>query len=231
MSRFTIGLAVAAAAALLAGCGGGGNDFATQDPQDIAKASATDMKDLDSLHMAGFVTTDGQKLGVDMSITTSGDCQGSFKAGEGTAQILSADGKSYMKPDKAFWEAQAPAQAPQIEALVGDKWVVIPSNTGLNELCDLDGLLKSFNDNNPTNKPTAAAAESLDGQDAVKLSGKDSDGTAVTAWVASDSPHYVLKMEQTEGSTPMSITFSKFNDTVSITAPPSDQVVDLGAGG
>jgi len=229
MTTLRAGLAVGAAAVLLAGCGSG-DDFAKQDPQDIAKAAASDMKDLESLHMAGFVTTDGQKLGVDLLVTTSGDCKGSFTAGEGRAQILSADGQAYMKPDKAFWEAQAPSQADQIEALVGDKWVAIPSGSGLEQVCDLDGLLKSFDEDDPTNKPTAAAADTVDGQDAIKLSGKDSDGTPVSAWVASDSPHYILKIQQTEGDTPLAITFSDFDQTLSVTAPPSDEVVDLGSG-
>jgi hypothetical protein len=213
---------------LVAGCGsGGGNDFADQEPKDIVKAATSDMQDLKSLHMSGDVTTDGQKLGIDMKVTTSGDCQGSFTAGEGTAQVLSADGKAYMKPDDAFWEAQAPGQAAQIEAVVGDKWVVIPSGSGLDAMCDLDGLLKNFNEDDPSNEPTAATEDSLDGQDAVKLSGKDSDGNPVTAWVASDSPHYILKIMEGADPAPLSITFSDFDESLSITAPPSNQVVDL----
>jgi hypothetical protein len=220
---------LAAAVVLLAGCGGGGNDFADQPPKDIAKAAATDMKALDSLRMKGDLVTDGQKIGVDMLITTSGDCQGTIEVTGGSAQILSSGGQAYMKPDKAFWESQAPGQAAQIEAVVGDKWVVIPSTSGLDAACDLSKLLDGIDEpsSDPSDAPTSATSDSVDGQDAVKLEGKDNDGKPVTAWVATDDPHYILKMEVTQGDEPGTITFTDFNETVEVQPPPTDQVIDL----
>jgi hypothetical protein len=221
------GLGAGAAALLLAGCGGGGNDFADKDPQDIAKAAAADMKDLSSLHLQGDLTTGGEKLDLDMQVTTSGDCQGSIGVAQGKAQILSSNGQAYMKPDKAFWESTTPGTAAQIETVVGDKWVLVPSASGFGKLCDLDQLLQGLGENDPTGKPTAAAADSVDGKDAVKLTGKDKDGNPVTAWVASDSPHYILKIQQTQGSEPGTLTMSGFNEKVAVQAPPQDQVIDL----
>jgi hypothetical protein len=49
-----------------------------------------------------------------------------------------------MKPDHAFWEQQSPAQAAQVERLVGDKWVAIPLSPGLSKVCDLDNLLEQL---------------------------------------------------------------------------------------
>ena len=148
------------------------------------------MKDLKSLRMQGDLTTSGQKIGVDMQITTSGDCQGTITVADGSAQLVSSGGQAYMKPDKAFWESQAPGQAAQIEAVVGDKWVVIPSASGLDSACDLNQLLDGISkpSADPSNAPSTASSDSVDGQDAVKLTSKDSSGKPVTAWVATDDP-------------------------------------------
>lgn len=223
----TVG-ALAAAVVLLAGCGGG-NHFADQSPQAIAKASASDMKDLKSLRMQGDLTTSGQKIGVDMMITTSGDCQGSISVPDGSAQIVSSGGQAYMKPDKSFWESQAPSQAAQIESLVGDKWVVIPSGSGLDSACDLNHLLDGIDNptSDPSSAPSTATSDSVDGHDAVKLSSKDTNGNPVTAWVATDDPHYILKLEVMQGTEPGTITFSDFDTSVTVQAPPADQTIDL----
>jgi hypothetical protein len=229
-TTWRLGLAGAAVAALLTGCGsGGGNDFADQSPKDIAKATSADMKDLKSLRMSGEITAEGQQLTLDMNLTTSGDCQGTISVGKGTAELISSGGKAYIKPDKAFWEDQAPASAAQIEAVVGDKWVVIPSASQLDAACDLNRLLDEFDGpgSDPSDAPTSATADSVDGQDAVKLSGKDSDGKPLTAWVATDSPHYLLKMQLTAGNEPGTITFSDFDKTVTVDAPSPDDTVDL----
>jgi hypothetical protein len=217
---------LAAAVVLLAGCGG--NDFAQQSPKDIAKAAADDMKDLKSLRMKGDLTASGQKIGVDMHVTTSGDCQGTVTVADGSAQFVSSGGQAYMKPDRSFWESQAPSQAAQIEAVVGDKWVVIPSASGLDAACDLNQLLDGVDkpSSDPSNA-TTTSSDSVDGQDAVKLTGKDSNGKPVTAWIATEDPHYILKMQVTQGTEPGTLTFTDFDESVDVQAPPSDQVIDL----
>lgn len=217
---------LAAAVVLLAGCGG--NDFAQQPPKDIAKAAAADMKDLKSLRMKGDLTASGQKIGVDMQVTTSGDCQGTVTVADGSARFVSSGGQAYMKPDKSFWESQAPGQAAQIEAVVGDKWVVIPSASGLDAACDLNQLLDGVDkpSSDPSND-TTTSSDSVDGQDAVKLTSKDSNGKPVTAWIATDDPHYILKLQVTQGTEPGTLTFTDFDESVDVQAPPSDQVIDL----
>lgn len=217
---------LAAAVVLLAGCGG--NDFAQQPPKDIAKAAAADMKDLKSLRMKGDLTASGQKIGVDMQVTTSGDCQGTVTVADGSARFVSSGGQAYMKPDKSFWESQAPGQAAQIEAVVGDKWVVIPSASGLDAACDLSQLLDGVDkpSSDPSND-TTTSSDSVDGQDAVKLTSKDSNGKPVTAWIATDDPHYILKLQVTQGTEPGTLTFTDFDESVDVQAPPSDQVIDL----
>jgi hypothetical protein len=220
---------LAGAVVLLAGCGGSGNDFASKSPQAIASAASADMKNLKSLRLEGDLTSSGQKIGIDMQVTTSGDCQGSIVLDGSTAQIASSGGKAWMKPDKSFWEKQAPAQATQIEAVVGDKWVLIPSSSGLDQACDLSKLLSKFGNptSDPSDAPTSATADSVDGQDAVRLSGQGSDGNPVTAWVSTQDPHYILKLEMTSGSEPGTITFTDFDQPVSVKTPAADDVVDL----
>jgi hypothetical protein len=45
--------------------------------------------------------------------------------------------------------------------------------------------------------------------------------------VATDDPHYILQMQVTQGDQPATITFSDFDESVTIQAPASDQVIDL----
>src|SRR5690242_16441832 len=114
------------AVALVSGCGGG-DSFEDKSLKEITAATSADMKKVDSLHMAGTLTTQNQKVGLDISVTTGGDCEGNIAIGGGKAQIVSTGGEAWMKPDDTFWEEQAPEQATAIEQAVGDKWVVVPS--------------------------------------------------------------------------------------------------------
>ena len=142
---------MAGAAVLLAGCGGTGrrsdaSDFSQESATDILKAAATDMQALKTVRMAGQIEASGEQIGFDLQLTTQGDCQGTFKVGDGSAQIIASGGDSWMKPDHEFWTMQAGGQAAQIEGLVGDKWVAIPAQSGLSSVCDLDRFLAKIKD-------------------------------------------------------------------------------------
>jgi hypothetical protein len=224
-------VAMLAGTALLAtACGGGGSpSFADESGIDIMKAATTDMAAVTSMHFTGDVTSSGKKIHVDLRTSTAGQCQGSFTIGKGTAQILASGGKAWMKPDHAFWEQQAPAQAAQVEQLVGDKWVSIPLSSGLSEVCDLDNLLTKLTPSSDkgAQDTKVIGTTQVGGTDAVQVQGASEQGDTVSAWVAITDPHYVLELEVVDGSSPGTLTFSEFDTPLDITTPAPGQVADI----
>jgi hypothetical protein len=222
---------VAGAAVLTTACGGGGGggsstSFADESGPDIMNAASTDMGVVTSMHFAGDVTSSGNRIHVDLRSSTAGQCQGSFTIGNGTAQILASDGKAWMKPDHAFWEQQAPGQAARVERLVGDKWVSIPLSSGLSKVCDLGNLLDKLTTSNDkqTRSTKVIGTSTVGGTEAVQVRGTSSKGESVSAWVATGSPHHVLRLEVTDGSSPGTLTFSEFDVPLDITAPAPSEV-------
>jgi hypothetical protein len=224
-------VAVVAGTALLAtACGGGGGpSFADESGIDIMKAATTDMAAVTSMHFTGDVTSSGKKIHVDLRTSTAGQCQGSFTIGKGTAQILASDGKAWMKPDHAFWEQQAPAQAAQVEQLVGDKWVSIPMSSGLSEVCDLDNLLTKLtpSSDKQAQDTKVIGTTQVGGTDAVQVQGTSQQGDTVSAWVATGEPHHVLKLDVVDGSSPGTLTFSEFDTPLDIATPAPSDVADI----
>jgi hypothetical protein len=224
-------VAVVAGTALLAtACGGGGGpSFADESGIDIMKAATTDMGAVTSMHFTGDVTSSGKKIHVDLRTSTAGQCQGSFTIGKGTAQILASDGKAWMKPDHAFWEQQAPAQAAQVEQLVGDKWVSIPMSSGLSEVCDLDNLLTKLtpSSDKQAQDTKVIGTTQVGGTDAVQVQGTSQQGDTVSAWVATGEPHHVLKLDVVDGSSPGTLTFSEFDAPLDIATPAPSDVADI----
>lgn len=226
MRRRMIG--IIGAAALLSACGGDEDGFADQSGEEIVAATQEDMKALSSLRMRGELTTDGDRLEIDMAVSTSGDCEGTLGQGDATAEIISVGGNSYMKPDAAFWELFAgPEAAGTLVELVGDRWVLVPGDEGdFSEFCDLDQLLDEL-DSDEEEQVEVEGTEEVEGQQAVRLSSTSDEDEPVTVWVAVDEPHVILKMEVTEGDEPGTFTFSDFDQELEVEAPPEDQVVDL----
>jgi hypothetical protein len=224
------------ALAVLAACGGGGDggdsgdsEFATESASTIEKASVEDMKALEAVHMEGSVTQQDAEIGLDLSLTTDGDCTGTVSRGDsGSAEVVTLDGTSWFKPDEEFWRAQAGAAADQIISTVGDNWVQLPEgDQSFASFCDLDELLGQIDDDQ--DKPAEKGeTEDVDGQEAIKLTRDDKEsGGTITVWVAVDDPHHILKVEQAEGDSPGSFTFSEFDEDASIEAPADDEVITV----
>jgi hypothetical protein len=217
---------------LLAGCGGrgagDGSDFSKESATDILTAAATDMQALKTVRMAGRIEASGQQIGFDLQLTTQGDCQGTFKVGDGSARIIASGGDSWMKPDHEFWTMQAGRQASQIEGLVGDKWVAIPADSSLSSVCDLDSFLDKIKDpgNDKKSSATVVGTDTVAGHDAVQVRDMGRGDDKTDGWVSADDPHYLLKLEVT-GSGGGTVTFSDFDSDVTIKAPDPSDVVDL----
>jgi hypothetical protein len=217
-----------AGALLLAGCGGG---FADESAGTIADEALQDMKGLSSLTMTGTLSQGGQKLSLDLGLTTSGDCAGSIGTPAGKARFVSLGKRGWIKADTSFWVKNAGIPAEQVEQVIGDKYVALPpSANDFSQVCDLDALLAQM-DKGAKGKGSGdkvSGTEDVDGQEAVVLKGKSGKGGgSATIWVAVDDPHYVLKLRTTGGKEPGTIRFSNFDAAPAVKAPPASKVADL----
>src|SRR3954452_4616432 len=87
---------------LAAGCGGkdgGDSAFAKQSGDKVAAAAKSDMKSLDQVKFSGEITSDSEKVTLDIQADSNGDCTGSIGLGGGSAEILAKDGTNWFKPD------------------------------------------------------------------------------------------------------------------------------------
>ncbi len=97
------------------------------------------------------------------------------------------------------------------------------------QFCDVSSLLENLlKDDTEAGDSTYTKTgdDQVDGQDVIKVDNKDSKGTS-TGYVLVDDPHYLVKVEKTEGDDTGSVTFSAFDEKFDVAAPPDDEIVDL----
>jgi hypothetical protein len=134
-------------------------------------------------------------------------------------KVLKADGNSYFKADKKFFESSgAPAEAMN---LIGDNWVAVdPNNSSFGEIGSFvekkgffDELLK------PDSKVTKGKEKTVNGVDCVAL--KSDDGTFYFD-KTDGKPISLVTTDDGEGT--LNFSYDKIDEAE---APASDEVVDL----
>lgn len=229
MSRLSVSLAaLMVAVAPLSACGSGGADddgFTKQSATKMVDVAEVDTKKATSVRLAGTIEDDGQRIKMNMAVSKSGDCKGSMTmVGKGSVQLLAVGGKTYMKPDEKFWRAFAGKQADQVMQMVGRKWADL-GDKGFDEFCDLDQLLED--ESKDDGKVTKGKTGSVNGTDAIELIQVDGkDETHV--WIATGSPHYLLKMCKVKPKNEGCMTLSDYNKPVGAKAPAAGDIAKLG---
>jgi hypothetical protein len=229
-----VGMGLAAlglGAAVLTGCGSdgdGGSDFEGQSADKIVTQAKDDMGKLKSVRIVGSITSDDQEIELDLQLSTDAECTGTVGLGGGSTELLGTDGSVWMKPDEAFWKAFAGGSAEQVMSVVGDKWVVMPSgsDSSFAEICDLDELFDELLQDDDDTEYSKTGDDEVDGEKVLAIESKDDEGTS-TGYVLADSPHYLVKIEKTDGDEPGSVTLSEFDEPVEVEVPADDEVVDL----
>lgn len=228
-----IGLAVASVglATALTACGGSDSSFTDQSAEDIANASKDAMADLKAVKVAGSVTTDGQQVDIDVQTNADGDCVGSIGIDGASAELIGVEGSTWFRPSQEFWEKSAGDAAEQIISVVGDKWVVVPEGEdGFGQFCDLDELLdQMLKDDDEDDEATFSKGdtEDIDGDEAIAIDQEDPEEGTSTGYVLVDEPHYLVKIEKTDGDDSGTVTFSEFDEEFDAEAPGEDETIDL----
>jgi hypothetical protein len=212
-----------------AACGGGSSSgqssFADESGDDIAKAAALDLRGLHAVRITGDLHTDGAHETLDLAVDSDGDCSGTVAVDDARAQILAVRGTVWLKPNVAFFELRAPGSGPRLERALGDRWLAAGPTT-LSGVCDLDNFLKTFRDTSYATGASASGAAVVDGRAAVKIHSPAGDADVI-GWIATASPHYLLRLDVVGGADPSSMTFDHFNEPVGARVPKRGDVVAL----
>jgi hypothetical protein len=186
------------------------------------------MAALRSLRVAGTVTTGGSEVSIDLRMDGDGNCAGSLGTQQGEVQLLGAAGRTYMKPDAAFWRGMTGAEADRVMQVVGDRWVVVPSSEPtFSRFCDADELIDELVSDSRGTTYRKAGTTTIDGADVVAVATKGAGGQSSTGYVRVDAPHYLVRVEERGGTEPGTVMFSDFDVPVRTTAPPASDTIDL----
>ncbi|MCX4666697.1 hypothetical protein OG453_08440 [Streptomyces sp. NBC_01381] len=207
--------------------------FAGMSGAEIADKAVKTTSDAKSLRVAGKVTDEETGLdSMDMALDTSGKCAGAISTtDEGSMELIVPGGTVYMKYDEKFLRAQSkgePAADTQAAVdMLADRWVKTKATSSdakdIAGFCDLDVLLADFKDVNSA--AHRGGTTTVDGTPAIKLT--ENDGKEkYTLYVATEGKPYLLKVDQTTGGKPESLTFSDYDKPVK-TTPPTGDVLDL----
>lgn len=258
MAAAAAALALATGGFALAGCGGSDSssaagttattavDTTAQAPNGVADLPAKEIlqKSLDaasaasSVTVKGAITENGQKIALDMTLGKDAS-EGTISAQGVSIQLKFVSGKAYLKASgddfaKLIGNGQSEAAGKAIAALIGDKWLAVPTDAAssdeagnlgaFSQLGQKDSLLEGIL--KPDGTVTVKGTDTINGTPVVLLDSSEGDGTLAIATMGEPYP-VQIKGTGSSGDGSGQIDFTNWNAPVSVTAPTD--VVDLSA--
>ncbi len=242
--RFTRALMpLALAGVLLAGCGnqdgGGGTDgggtpggapasaaptdngVAALDPKAIVDKAVGALGSAKSFTLKGDITTDSQKIGLDVKVSGS-DVLGTMTLDGARVELLRVGGQMFIRPDEKFWTQTVGDAGATMVQLMGDKWAKLSSKDAdfqeFFQIAEPAELLK------PEGTLSKGATKTVNGVEAIGIVEAGADGG--TLYVATTGEPYPVLVEGPAGQGQLA--FGDFGATFDdIKAPAAADVIDL----
>lgn len=245
---------VAATAALVAAATGCSvyedfttSDFAQQDGDAIVAAASEAMLEVTSLRMTGQVRDGGEQFFVDLSMDRDDRCTGTLRVGGSHLDIRRIEDQAWIKGEAGAFNRLGGGSVPRhVLDRLSSSWLQVDTRTA-RQLCDFDVLLASFEvvdlgqeqddgkgsgngssqqDEGDAVVPATVVEETtIDGDKAVQLTASPGGAHDETAWVLSEAPHHVVKLESTSMKDGGTLSFSEFDVPVEVEAPARKDVI------
>lgn len=209
-------LLVALGAALASGCGSSsnGNGLAAKSPEAIVAAAKQAAAGAASVHVSGSTVSEGKPISLDMELVSGKGGKGRITL-EGLAINLVEVGNAvYINGSAAFYKHVAGSAAAQ---LLQGKWLKAPAgSSNFASLASLTSLGKLIDTTLASHGKLARGGEqTIDGQKAVGVTDTTKGGTLYVAGSGTAYPLEIVK----DGSGAGRITFDRWNQPVTLTAP------------
>ncbi|WP_018351040.1 hypothetical protein [Longispora albida] len=196
------------------------NGVAALSPAQIAERARAAVKTITSVHVKGEVPSGTEKIALDLKISGSEGATGTMTVGGNKVSILRIGTSAYFQGDRAFW-AQFGGNA--AANLFEGKWMRTttedPNFKDLVSLTDATQLMDAVLSG--VSAASKGRTQQIDGQPAIELIG--GDGSLFIA--TTGEPYPLLLRSSAAGGGELA--FTEYNQPVTLTAPPADQVIDL----
>jgi hypothetical protein len=215
--------ALLAAAALLAGCGGSGkgstptttNGETSKPASQVLEDAKNAATSATSLHVGGHIVSGGTPLTLDLSIARGKGAKGKMATNGLGFDLVRIGDKVYIRGSDAFYQKFAGAAVAQ---LLHGKWLQAPATTGqlrsLAPLTSAGALFAVIGSGH--GKLANEGVTTYAGQKVVAI--KDtSDGSKL--YVSATGPAYPVAIVGRKKGSSGTITFDRWNEPVSLSAP------------
>lgn len=254
MRRTTQAVAVLALAGTVSGCSVyrdfTTSDFAKQDGDAIVAAASKAMQDVQSMRVTGQVRSRGNQYFVDLRMDRDDNCVGTMRFGSSNIDIRRMGDRVWLKGESGAYNRLSSTRLPDsVLDELSTSWVLLEDDKGLRKACDLKAFLDAFdvvdldpgddtdggkNKGNGRGKggddlsgevPTTVGDETTeDGHKVVQLSGSPGGQHEEMAWVRSEAPHYVVRIESTSAQDGGSVALTEFDEDVEVEVPRAKDV-------
>ncbi len=185
----------------------------------------------------GVNTSRTRPASMDLSLDRDGNCAGTLRMGAkgGSVEIIKRGDEVWMKPDTAFWKAQAPGREGEaIAELFKNRYIHGSTRDtllkGMAGTCDLNTFQQAIvTPGSPSGGPalTKGRETKLHGTKVIPLTGEEHGDKAVL-YVTSDSPHLLVEATQKGHGTDTTLTVTDYDKPVPSGTPSPDESVDVG---
>jgi hypothetical protein len=203
--------------AALAGCGSSspsGNGVANKSPTEILAATEVAADSASSVHVAGSIVSGGSPISLDMSLATGKGGRGQLSENGLAFELIQTGGTVYIKGSAAFYKHIGGTAAAQ---LLQGKWLKAPASSAdfasLTQLTNLRQLVGQTLANHGS--LSKGATTSVNGQKVIGVTDTTKGGTLYIATTGKPYPIEITK----GGSGGGKITFDRWNEPVTVTAP------------
>jgi hypothetical protein len=206
--------------AMGAACGGsssGGTGIAAQSADQIVAATIAASKSAKSVHIVGHITQSGQELGLDLQLVNGKGGAGTIEIGGQPIDIVRLGSKAYFKADANFWTTYGSAAAAKMFA---GKWLMGPATGGqlasFTQLTDVRAFFTRTFSKLKSGSYSKGDETTVDGQPVITI--HDSKGGVL--YVATTGPPYPIKLSGKTAKSSGQMSFSDWDQPVTLTPPP-----------
>jgi hypothetical protein len=206
------------------GSSAAGQGVAALSADEILTKATSALQAAGSVRIKGEGGTGGQRFSIDLRYADE-NSTGTLGMSGQTIELRKLGQTVYLKGSREFWTGNGGEAAAQ---LLTGKWLKTPLTdkrfSGLSEITDLREAAKGLLD--PDGTISKGAEKTVNGVPSIGLLSSGTDGG--TLWVATTGEPYPVRVEPgAESGQQGALDFTGYGESVTVEAPPADQVVDV----